>query len=120
MITTKERALETLDALEYSIDDLPGLDPRGTERRVDELRAFIEQSQTAPGPLPEGWHLRAEHGAAMISTPDGSGAWYDEDRLKDRVVRELVGALITRAADDLASDVMRRAQTTNDAEVGND
>ena len=120
MMTTKAQAIETLDALEWSIDDLPGLDLRATERRVDDLRAFIEQSQAAPGPLPEGWHLRAEHGAVMIAAPDGSGAWYDEDRLKDRIVRELVGALITRAADDLASDVMRRAQTTNDAEVGDD
>ena len=120
MMTTKAQAIETLDALECSICDLPGPDPRVIERKVDELRAFIEQSQAAPGPIPDGWHLRAEHGAVVIRTPDGSGAWYDEDRIKDRIVRELVGALITRAADDLASDVMRWAQTTPDVDVGND
>ena len=119
MMTTKEQALETLDALEYSIDDLTHLVPRVANRRIDEIRAFIEQSQ-APAPLPEGWQIRAERGAVVIRTPDGSGAWYDEDRIKDRVVRELVGALITHAADDLASDVMRRAQTTTDLEAGDD
>ena len=79
MMTTKAQAIETLDVLECSIGDLPGPDPRVIERKVDELRAYIEQSQSVPEKISKyPGHVPPEDGEAGSYYVEGWNDCVDE------------------------------------------
>ena len=89
-MVTKEQALEAIQNVALYLPDDGSEDDHIAQDCIRGLTQYIEQSQL----VPEGFQLRQERGAVVIVAPDGSGAWYDEDQVKDRIVRELAGALL--------------------------
>ncbi|WP_028492714.1 hypothetical protein [Thioalkalivibrio sp. ALE19] len=60
--------------------------------------------------VPPGWRIRYEDGAAQIISPDGSGAWFGTSDLKDRLVSQLVEAIVVGEAFDQIDRKKRSAQ----------